>query len=208
MAFGRRGFFQSSLLLGLLLLEVGCGYTLNNRRREELAKVGVRTVFVKPIENNSYKPGVENSLYNHVVATLAATRSFRIVLSESEADAILVGSVINASTRVVASPLGSQVFPSGRIKGITGPSDRLIASIYSLNLRSFFSLNRTARSGQSGEVIWSAEFSRDQVYTGNNQLGPYGTTSALINESEFYRALELVGEAMATDIHESITARF
>jgi len=187
---------------------LGCGYTLSNRRREDLAKIGVSTIFVKPVENNSYKPGVENSLYNHVVAALAATRSVRLVLKESEADAILMGAVTGASTNVVASPLGSQIFPSGRIEGITGPSDRLIASVYSLNLQSAFTLKRTSRSGQSGEVLWSAAFSRDQVYTGNNQLGPYGSTSALINESEFYRALELAGEAMASDIHESMTARF
>jgi hypothetical protein len=198
-----------ALILGVtLLLGSSCGYTLSNRRREDLARLGVRSIFVKPVQNNSYKPGVENALYNQLVSSLASQRSVRMVLSEDEADAILLGAVTAATSSVVASPLASQIFPSGRIATIRGPSDRLIASVYSLNLRSSFTLKKTGQSGQVGEVVWSGDFSRDQVYSGNNQLDVYGTTSALINESEFYRALELAAESMAQDIHESMTAQF
>ena len=99
-------------VVSMCLAWAGCGYTLSNRRRDDLAKVGVQTVFVKPVQNNSYKPGVENILYNHIVGTLAAYRSIRMVLSESEADAILVGAVNSATSAAVASPLGDQIFPS------------------------------------------------------------------------------------------------
>jgi len=197
-------------LLSLLLIFLlgSCGYTLSNLRREDLRKIGVRTVFVKPVENNSYKPGVENLIFNHVVAAIAAQKTLRLVLKESEADAFLKGSVSLANYTAVASTRGNKLFPSESLSEIEGPSDRLVASIYSANLTAAFDLRRTAHSGTASELVWSGSFSRSQIFSGNNQLGIYGTTSALINESEFYRALELAGEAIASDLHESMTSRF
>ena len=191
-----------------LLSQASCGYTLKNTRREDLAKIGVRTVFVKPVENNSYKPGVENLVYNQVARVLAAYKTVRLVIRESEADAVLTGSVTGASYGAIANTAAANLYPTGKVDGISGPSDRLVATLYSATLSASFALTlRNPGAGQS-PALWSGTFSRSQVFSGNNQLDVYGTTSALINESEFYRALEVASEALASDMHESMTSRF
>ena len=196
-----------ALVLGGVVLS-SCGYTLKNTRREDLAKVGVRTVFVKPVENNSYKPGVGNLVYNHVVRVLAANRSVRLVVREEDADAVLTGAVGAASYGSVAATAASNLFPSAKVSGITGPSDQLVATLYNATLTASFALNLRAPSSGQNPAVWSGAFTRTQIFSANNQLDVYGTTSALINESEFFRALEVAGEALAGDMHESMTSRF
>ncbi len=197
------------IAFGLTFLgQASCGYTLKNTRREDLARIGVHTVFVRPVENNSYKPGVENLIYNQVVRTLAAYKSVRLVIRESDADAVLTGSVLGASYGPIANTAAVNLYPSGKVESLSGPSDRLVATLYSATLSASFALALRKPAAGQAPTVWSGSFSRTQVFSGNNQLDVYGTTSALINESEFYRALEVAGEALASDMHESMTSRF
>jgi hypothetical protein len=56
--------------------------------------------------------------------------------------------------------------------------------------------------------LWSGGFSKSKPFPANNQLGVFGTTSALINESEFDRVLRDLAEGIAADMHESMLAGF
>ena len=46
------------------------------------------------------------------------------------------------------------------------------------------------------------------TFPGNNQLGVFGTTSHLINESEFERALQELSERVALDMTENLFSMF
>lgn len=57
-------------------------------------------------------------------------------------------------------------------------------------------------------LVWQSDFSRQRPFPSNNQLGVFGTTAALINDSEFDRALRENAAAMSNDLFESMLAIF
>jgi hypothetical protein len=61
----------------------------------------------------------------------------------------------------------------------------------------------------SGRVaLWSMGFSKQKTFPGANQVDVPGTTSVLINDSEFNRALSDLARNMMEDVHESMLAMF
>jgi hypothetical protein len=206
---GRRGSSFAAIVVGVLgLVIAGCGYSLQHSRNPLFEAEGIRKVFVAPVANNTYKPGVENLVYNQLVKTVSANRKVRLAQRIEEADAVLRGSIQDASYVPSGTTTADKLFPSDRLPGLKGPSETIIATSYSASLTCAFSLeNRHPRPGKPAQ-LWSSSFSRSKPFPGNNQLGAFGTTSALINESEFDRALGDIAQSMMGDLHESMLAQF
>lgn len=186
----------------------GCGYSLQNSKNPLLEKEGILSVYVAPVRNDTFKPGVENVVYNQLIRVISSHRRVVLKSRAEEADAVLSGRVISA----VASPTGSttadKIFPSDRLPQLKGSSDISVATEYSANLNCQFTLNRVqARPGKS-PTLWSAGFSRSKTFPSANGLDVFGTTTALTNESEFDRALSDLAEGMMGDLHESMLAMF
>lgn len=192
--------------LGCVPLFWGCGYTLQGVHSQILEKEGIRRIFIAPVINNSYKSGVENQVYNALLKKLANQYSIIFVRSPEEADAVLQGVVQSALYAMSAPTTGDQLPKS---PGGTGDFSKIqIASVYQSRLDCSFSLvRRNPPSGKPAEV-WNVSLSRTLPFPGANQLGALGTTSALINESEFDRSLSEMAQAMALDVRESILNRF
>jgi hypothetical protein len=193
-----------ALFLAFALSVSGCGYTFQDSRQDTpIHRAGVRDIYVVPITNNTYKPGVENVVYNALVRTISANRRVRLVTRPEEADALLMGSVLVATYATSASTTADQIFPKGK-----GSHNIVVATEYQAHLNCVFRLeNRHPKTG-ADPVMWSSTFARNKAFPGNNQIGIFGTTSALINDSEFDRALKDLAESMMADMHESMLAMF
>ena len=188
----------------------GCGYTLQRSRSELTEREGVYRIFVEPLKNNSFKPGIENVVFNQLVRTVSVGRRVELARSKDDADAVLSGRVDQAEY-VVSNFVEARGRQSA---GDVNPGrddlyfSTAVAAEYTATLGCSFELKRLhARPGQK-ETLWTSSFSRYRPFPASNLLGIAGNTSALINDSEFDRALDLLAHGMMGDLHESMLAMF
>jgi hypothetical protein len=188
----------------------GCGYTLQNSRSPLTEKEGIRKVYVASLLNDTYKAGAEITVYNALLRTLSVHRRIVLVNRKDDADAELRGKVTLA-TYVPSAATSAVTLNPGNALGAADPFANVqIATQYSATLNCSFFLVRTHPNLalKQKETVWSASFSRSEIFNASNQLGTQGDTSALINESEFDRAIGDLATAMMDDVHESMLAMF
>jgi hypothetical protein len=167
-----------------------------------LRELGVERIYVQPVKNRTYKPGVENLVYNELVQIMLAGKRVKLVDRPEFADAVLQGSVETARYQSSVTTPATAIFPA------TVPALQIpIATEYQATVGATFTLLRQ-KNGFGTTAIWSSTFSRSRRFAGNNQKIEYGSTSALINESEFERALQEIAHSMMQDVHEAMLARF
>jgi hypothetical protein len=199
---------------GLLLLASSCGYTLQSSNSPLAEQQGIRKIYVAPFQNNTYTPGVENTIYNAVLQNMSVHRRVTLVYSPEEADAVLKGAVSEADYLATAANPASTLqgnYPPPAGIAVVNPNflnNPLIAQYYAATLACGFTLERVHPSPIQKKVVWSAGFTRSKPFPANNQVGTLGTTSALINQSEFLRTISDVANSMAADMHESMLAMF
>jgi hypothetical protein len=202
----RRRWTRTAAVVGLALGASGCGYTLQTSKNPILLQKGVRTIYVAPLQNDTFKPGADNVVYNQLIQVLAAGGEVRLVEHLENADAILRGRVTSASY-IPTSPK-----PSDQLFNPFVAKDQIplasVASEYTANLSCAFTLERTHPRPGEATVIWTSGFSRAKRFPANNQLGVFGTTGPLINDSEFDRALRDMAGSMMGDLRESMLAMF
>jgi hypothetical protein len=188
-----------TMLLFLLLPLASCGYTLRGNSRFLFENHQIRTLYVAPVKNNSYKGGIEITVYNALRKRIAQGGYVRIVDSLKDADAEVRATV----TRATYSPAG--ITTADQIAPVqTGPSNIQIASAYSVDLGISFELEKL----QSKKKLWGDSLSRQKSFSASTYLGPLGTTSALINESEFERTLSELAAWIVMDAEESMNTAF
>lgn len=189
-----------------LILLSSCGYTLQKGRSTELVKDGVERIYVAPVLNNTYRSSVENVVYNALIRSLTTYKGIRLVQDPSAADAVLSTSITTAESRVNSNASAFNLNPQGaapdRFQNIQ------VAYDYIAVLECNFSLLRRNPGPSQRAKIWDGGFSRSAVFNGSNQLGTLGTTSPLINDSEFERTIVDVAQGMADDVREAMLSRF
>lgn len=191
------------IALSLVILFSGCGYALQTTKTNSLREVGVERVYVAPVKNYSYKQGVENLFFNELTQILLAGKRVVLVDRPEVSDAVLEATVTTASYSTTASTSAESIYPTT----IPVIESFPVATEYQANVSCFFSLARQ-KDGGSSESLWNSSFSRSRRFSGSNQKVEYGTTSALINESEFDRALREIAHGMMLDVHDAMMARF
>jgi hypothetical protein len=201
-----------ALLLALTLLIQGCGYQLQNSSNPLKEKYGVRKVFVNSLVNSSYKAGVENLVYNALILELRSQKKLILVNSIHDADAVINGDVASATST------GSGGVPLNTLKGAefsrtTLPDKVGVASTYKAEISATFSLVKLVADPTTGKkspskTLWTGAFSRQKEFPASTQAGVLGTTSALINESSFERALDDLSTSMMAELHESMLSVF
>jgi hypothetical protein len=186
----------------------GCGYALQTSHNPLADKEGVRKIYIAPMINNTYKPGVENTVYNAVVQTLTVHRRVKIVTRPQDADAILRG-YVNFADYVAdaSSPQSGTTLPYPLPNNIAN-ENVLVASEYVATLGCSFSLERVDPGPGQRKILWTSGFSRSAPFGASNTIGTQGSTSSLINESEFARTIVDMATSMSRDMHESMLAMF
>lgn len=189
----------------------GCGYTLQNSHSDLVDKEGIHSIYVKPLINNTFKPGIENIVYNALIRSLLSHRQVKLAQSEETADAVLQGTV-NVASFTVAAAAAASGLPPGLVNPLPGSgldvSTIPVATIYNANLSCSFMLNRRFVPPGKKALLWGAPFSTFKPFQSANQLDVPGSTSALINESELDRALSELSIAMMADVDESMLEMF
>lgn len=179
-------------------LLASCAYTLRGTQRPFFEDYNIHSLYIQPIRNDSYRSGVDIMLYNVIRKRFVQGGYVRIVDTPNLADATLVASVTQANLAPQATVRASQLAPLN-----TGPSDVQVASNYAATLGVSFSLKNA-----HGVGLWSSGFTRTKTVQAATYFGNLGTTSALINDSEFDRALYDLAVSISTDAEESMNARF
>ncbi len=189
----------STLSIAAALLASGCGYTLSHSAHA-LRDNGVTKIYIAPIQNKTYKAGAEVQVFNQLIKTFRGFGSVEIVSKRELADGELSGELVTAEYSRSGETTADLLQPKG-----TGDSKIKVATTYQATLSCSFQLRRIQAPG---ETIVNGTATKSKVFAANNQLGTLGTTSALINESEFDRALGDLAESVSDQIHETVTGGF
>lgn len=200
-------FLTLSILCISLVITACSGYHLRGEKNEFLEEKGIHKIYLAPVQNQTFKPGAENGLYNAMIRKISAYKILELVPTPETADAILEGTVNGAS---YSSDL-SQTVSASELKPLgTLTPDLRVTLQYFATLSSSFTLTRTKikKLGDTPEVIWSSGFARSKAFASNNQGGVYGVTATHINDSEFDRTLAELTDQIADDAHESMVSMF
>jgi len=184
----------------LLLNLQSCGYYLRGSDRPFFKSNNIQRIYVSPVQNNSYKAGVEITLYNALRKRFAQGGYVRVVDEPGQADAIILATVNEAVYAPLAVTTADKIASDGFVQG---PRSVQIASSYQVTLTASFSLKRS-----DGSSLWRDDLVRNKSFPASSYLGALGTTSSLINEGEFERVLNELSINIATDAEESINAIF
>lgn len=182
---------------------IGCGYTLQGAGNRLTDREGIRRIYVSPMVNNTYKPGVENLVYNQLIKAISSSGRISLVQEKDQADATMSGSIGQADYAISTLAATSSLFPQG-----VGSPDLYVATVYTANLGCSFTLTARHPRPKQNAALWSGSFSRSKQFPANNQLDVVGTTSALINESEFDRTLKDLAQRLMDDVTESMLNMF
>jgi hypothetical protein len=187
--------------LFLILSFGGCGYTLRGNTRPFFEKNQIHNIYVEPVKNNSYKAGIEVTVYNALRKRIAQGGYVRIVDKEDQSDARISSTVTDASYTPAAISTGDTITYGDSVTP-TRPelSNVQIAKSYNVNLKVRFTLFLE----HPAKVLWGDEIVRSKSFPATVYLGGAGNTSALINESDYERSLAELALNVVTDAEESI----
>jgi hypothetical protein len=196
---------MKSIFLLTVLLFSGCGYTLRGNTRPFFEKNGIHNLYVEPVKNDSYKAGVEITVYNALRKRIALGGYVRLVDKESQSDAKFSATVTDASYSPAAITTGDTI-PTGDPAHPfnTDLGNVQIAKSYNVILKVKFIL----KGAHPDKILWADELTRSNSFPATIYLGPTGSTSALINESVYERQLEDLSANIVTDAEESINTIF
>lgn len=201
-------YVPTGMAFALLLGVTGCGYAFQRSDNAILDRYGVKKVFIAPFNNGTYKPGIENLVYNEVVRQISSVRRVSLVTDSSEADAFVNGTVVNAIYSYSAQGHASKLSGNLYLPNAGQYGDFPIPTEYIATLACSFVLTLAHPRATDPKPLWAGGLTRTERFPGNNQLEALGRTSGLINDSEFDRALADMARSMASDLHESMLSLF
>lgn len=184
----------------LSVFSAGCGYHMRGAERPFFKIHDLKTLYVSPIKNNSYKAGVEITVYNALRKRFAQGGYVKLVDRAEDADSTIVATVNEANYAPLAVTTADKI---ANVGSIPGSSSVQIASSYQVVLSVQFSLTNS-----KNKTLWTDQVVRNKSFAASNYLGSLGSTSALINEGEFERTLTDLAVSIATDAEESINTIF
>lgn len=208
---------------GIALAATGCGYHFQRSDSPYLREQGIQKVYLPPTENLTFKPGVEMLIHNELLKVLSARRTLQVVNSREDADAVLTSVVTAAdyspSGTTNADQLNPTTYDYAKFLPVPtlGSKDNLgnskfalmgVANYYSGSLTCQFNLQRARPAPGKRDVLWADALGRAKVFPGSNSLDVAGTTSALINDSEFDRVVGELTTQIVADAHDSMVAAF
>ena len=194
------GMKRKFLALCLILMGTSsCGYTLRGNTRPVFDRYGIKTLYIPPVKNESYKAGAEITLYNAMRKQWARGGYVQIIDDPHLADATLSATIVDASYSPSAITTADQLQGNN-----TGPNTVQVASSYDVTLRVRFNLKEM----KTGKTLWGDTIVRDKNFAATTFLGTLGSTSALINDSDFERTLSDMSVALVSDAEELINSIF
>ncbi len=175
----------------LCVILSGCGYSFQ-AKKNPLAQVGIQKIYIQQFRNETFRPGVEQLFSSAMVREFQKSGAFRIVASEDEADAILLGTISGVDTSV-SSPRTV----------VSGGKELEVGSQFNGNVTCLVRLK-----DRTGREIFSQSATGSKIYPGGIDLGDEGSTISLNNESEHRLAIQFMASQMMASIYQRMVDTF
>ncbi len=197
--------YYLTIVVFFSILLTHCGYTLRRSGSPVLNKMGIERVYIKPLENKTLAAGAENTLYNALLRNIATHRLVTITDDKSTADAVILGTIQRAEFSPSQATTVDQIEPIGTATD----TKRVIATYYKAYLTVSFAMYRySPKHGIANSPLISSKLSRNKTFVASNYLGVLGTTSSILNESGFRRAINDLSDQLSADLNESMLSFF
>ena len=175
---------------------LGCGYQFQGSQNP-LRDVGIDKIYVQQFRNRTYTPGIEHLFSSAMIKEIQKSRSFVLVNSESEADALVSGEITNSDAGMNSN--------KSLIVQRVGDSDRSVnvAADYTASVACVVKL-----VDKNGRVVFSTSSSASKLFPGAARTGSQGATVSLINNSEQRLAVQFLASQMMASIYQRMIDAF
>lgn len=186
--------FKIGLILTTTMFLSGCGYVFQSKQN---TLIDVKTVYIEPFVNNSYRYNVGLMLTNALSREFVRSGKLTIVNDKSQADAIFKGIVLSANS-VIAGAVSSESLSN---KAVTGGS---IASLYVAVIDAKMEFVNL----KNNKIIWTGRLTNSRSYNAKNDFGIAGETNGIQNVSAESKTFETAAELMMINVHDAIFQSF
>ena len=172
----------------------GCSYHFQDAHNP-LLDLGIHKIYVSGFRNLTYRPGIEHYFTTAMVREIGRSKSFELVNSDKEADAVLSGVVtaaessVNATNYITVDPVTGRQLP--------------VASEYNATVAC-----NVVLTDRHGRRIFTQAVSGDKVHPGSGQLGDAGATAPLTNDSEQRLAVQFLATQMMASVYQRMVDTF
>jgi hypothetical protein len=185
-------FFLLAACVSTLSL-TGCAYHFQEARNP-LTELGIHKIYVAGFRNSTYRPGIEQYFTTAMAREIASSKSFELVNSEKDADAMLKGTVTSAEDGATAT---------NYVKVGGNRADVPVASEFDATVNCEVRL-----VDRRGRQIFAQSVSSDKVHPGSGSIGDAGATASLNNDSEQRLAIEFLASQMMTSVYQRMVDTF
>lgn len=183
-----------------LLVLSACGYHFQGRDNP-LKEMGVEKVYVAQFRNNTFRPGVEQLFSTAMIREIQKSRSFQLVNSEDQADAVLAGEVSIANA-TLSSSKSVEISPGKNVD---------VATEYNSDVTCLITL-----TDRRQRVIFSQLVNGKKIFPGATDipqanipgLRDAGATNSLVNDSEQRLAIQFLASEMMASVYQRMIDTF
>ncbi len=185
----------------------GCAYQFQGTENPWKDK-SVETVYINIMTNNSLRSGEEVPFTSAFIKTFSRGNKLKVVNDSKRAD-LVVNATIENITSTISSSTNVPTLTKDKLASQT-LSDMVIATEYAATATVSVSLTKgeNNHNPKVPAVLLTQNFSRIKIYPGNSQFGLQGTTSVLINESQFQMALNEIATGISADAYDTMLEYF
>jgi hypothetical protein len=159
-----------------------------------LVDLGIHKIYVSNFRNATYRPGIEQYFTTAMAHEIASSTSFELVNSDTDADAILSGTVNGADDGVAAT----NYVTVGGVRNVVPVASELDATVSC----------SVALTDRHGRQIFSQSVTGDKVHPGSGAVGDLGATAPLTNDSEQRLAIQFLATQMMTSVYQRMVDTF
>lgn len=178
-------------VIALLALSA-CGYHFQGRDNP-LKEMGVEKIYVAQFRNSTFRPGVEQLFSTAMMREIQKSRSFQLVSSEEQADAVLTGEVATADA-TLSSSKSVEISPGKNVD---------VATEYNSGVSCQITLK-----DRRERVIFSQSVSGNKIFPGATNKGEQSATNSLVNDSEQRLAIQFLASEMMASVYQRMIDTF
>ena len=200
-------YYHSIITISFFLNIIGCSYKFQSAVNP-WQEYSIKTVYIKIISNNSLRAGEEVHFTSAFVKTFSRGNKLKVVNDSKNADV-----VVNASIENIASTISSSTnVPTLTQDKVASQklSDMVVATEYIATATVAVQLTKGENNlnPKIPSVLLVQNFTRQKIYPANTQFGLPGTTSVLINDSQFQLALNEIATGISADAYDTMLEYF
>ncbi len=193
--------FKKYLIVILTLFFCSCGYRFEGKHNP-LEEKGIRKIYITVLNNNSLRSGAEVPFTSAFVKAFSRGNKLKITSNEKDADATLEASIESIASVISGGTSVPSITTDTEARNKLG--DMSIATEYVA--KAIINVKFFKKDG--GETIMSQTFERNRKFQGSNRYGKEGTTSVLINDSQYQLALNEIAKGIALDAYDTMLESF